>query len=53
MPPTGVRTPTHALSDNPNTSINAPVSLQLVAPRWEDERLMAALKVVDEVVNSK
>jgi Asp-tRNA(Asn)/Glu-tRNA(Gln) amidotransferase A subunit family amidase len=40
-----------AFPDDPKISINAPLCLQLVAPRWEDERLMAALREVDAVVN--
>lgn len=36
--------------DSPETSVGVPIGLQLVAPRYEDERLMAALKVVERAL---
>ncbi|CAE6478951.1 unnamed protein product, partial [Rhizoctonia solani] len=36
---------------NPDTYDGAPVGLQLVGKRWQDERLIAHLKIVDALVN--
>jgi hypothetical protein len=30
--------------------MDAPIGLQLASPRWQDERLMAALRVVEKVL---
>ncbi|RSH85351.1 hypothetical protein EHS25_004747 [Saitozyma podzolica] len=32
---------------SPETCIDAPIGLQLAAPRWHDERLMAASRIID------
>jgi Asp-tRNA(Asn)/Glu-tRNA(Gln) amidotransferase A subunit family amidase len=32
------------------SSIGCPIGLQVVAPKYEDERLMAALKIIDRVL---
>lgn len=33
--------------DTPEVCIDAPIGLQLCAPRWEDERLFAAARMID------
>lgn len=38
------------LTDSPDKFVNAPIGLQLAAPRWQDERLMAALQIICEVL---
>ncbi|GFZ47549.1 Putative amidase C550.07 [Saitozyma sp. JCM 24511] len=35
---------------SPETCMDAPIGLQLASPRWQDERLMAALRVVEKVL---
>ncbi|RSH89731.1 hypothetical protein EHS25_001716 [Saitozyma podzolica] len=35
---------------SPETCIDAPIGLQLAAPRWHDERLMAASRIIDSVL---
>lgn len=36
--------------DSAETSVGCPIGLQVVAPRNEDERLMAALRLIDRVL---
>jgi hypothetical protein len=38
------------MGDSAETSVGCPIGLQVVAPRNEDERLMAALRVIDRVL---
>lgn len=38
-------------TDNPETFTNAPIDLQLIAGHWEEEKLMAALKLISKVAN--
>lgn len=38
--------------DSPEKFVNAPLALQLIAGRWEDEKLMEAFKVISKVVNA-
>ncbi|GFZ48497.1 Putative amidase C550.07 [Saitozyma sp. JCM 24511] len=35
---------------SPETCIGAPIGLQLAAPRWHDERVVAAAKIIEDVL---
>ena len=36
--------------DSASVAEGSPIGLQVIAPRWQDERLMAALMKIDEVL---
>lgn len=36
--------------DSPKTFENAPLSLQIVGPRWEDEKVLKALDIITKIV---
>jgi Asp-tRNA(Asn)/Glu-tRNA(Gln) amidotransferase A subunit family amidase len=38
------------MADSASIAEGSPIGLQVVAPRWQDERLMAALTKIDEVL---
>lgn len=38
------------MTDDAAYSVDAPISLQLVAPRWQDERLFAAAKIIQQAL---
>jgi len=38
-----------ALSDDPKRYVDAPISLQLVGRRYEDEKVIEALEMITEV----
>jgi Asp-tRNA(Asn)/Glu-tRNA(Gln) amidotransferase A subunit family amidase len=41
------------MSDSAEVAAGSHIGLQVVAPRWQDERLMAALKVIEKVLPLK
>lgn len=38
------------MSDKPETYIDAPISLQLVGRRYDDEKVIEALEMISEIV---
>jgi hypothetical protein len=43
---------TDSTTDSPDKFANAPLALQILTPRWEDEKCIEVLKLVSKVVNS-
>ena len=41
------------LDDSPDTFAGAPLGLQVVGQRWEDEKVMAALEVISRIVRGE
>lgn len=39
--------------DSPEKMIGAPLALQVVAGRWEDEKALLALQMIDQVLLGK
>jgi hypothetical protein len=39
--------------DSPEQMVGAPLSLQVVAGRWEDEKAVLALQLIDAVLHSR
>lgn len=39
-----------AVTDDPKVFVEAPLGLQLAAPRWQDERLMSGLYMIEKLL---
>lgn len=44
---------TNDISDDPELLAGAPAGLQIVAPKWGDEQLLADVEIIDMALNGK